>query len=231
MHHFARIPASEAARFPTHLALVRSRQRVCRAVGGIALTAVMADRVRSVVRGAFLSVPMTCVLAAAASSPAAAASPCAHASASPAKLSSASASRALRCLLNRERARHGMRAVRFEPRLQRAAKAHASDMAARHYFSHVSPEGSTLDDRVRQTGYLDRVVRWSIGEAIAWGARRLGTPRAILRSLLNSPPHRAILLDPSFRDVGVGVAHGAPAAGLSAALTFALDFGQASRGA
>jgi uncharacterized protein YkwD len=200
-------------------------------VGGIALTAVKADRVRSVVRGVFVSVPMTCVLAAAAaSSPAAAASPCAHASASPAKVSSASASRALRCLLNRERARHGLRAVRFEPRLQRAARAHAADMAARDYFSHVSPEGSTLDDRVRRTGYLDRVARWTIGEAIAWGARRLGSPRAILRGLLDSPPHRAILLDPSFRDVGVGVAHGAPMRGLRGALTFALDFGRATRG-
>ena len=168
--------------------------------------------------------------AAAFSSPAAAAkSRCAQASAAPAHLSTPAASHALRCLINGVRRAHHLRPVRAEGHLRSAARRHANDMAGRDYFSHASPGGTTMESRVRTTGYLHRVREWWLGEAIAWGNGGAGAPRAILRGLLNSPPHRAILLDPSFRDLGIGVARGAPRGSGTGALTVALDFGRVRR--
>jgi uncharacterized protein YkwD len=159
--------------------------------------------------------------------PAAAAEPaCAHASAAPKHLTSTAADHALQCLINRERRRHGLRSVRAERHLRRAAQRHARDMAGADFFSHVSPGGATMQSRVARTGYLRRAHEWWLGEALAWGRNRSGSPSAILRELLASPPHRAILLDPSFRDLGIGVARGAPRGQGSGALTIALDFGR-----
>jgi uncharacterized protein YkwD len=86
-----------------------------------------------------------------------------------------------------------------------------------------------MASRVRSAGYLQSAREWWLGEALAWGSGGAGAPRAILRGLLNSPPHRAILLDPGFRDLGIGVVHGAPQGASAGALTVALDFGRVRR--
>jgi uncharacterized protein YkwD len=170
------------------------------------------------------------VAAAAFSSPAAAANDrCAHASASPSQLSTPAAAHALQCLINGVRREHRLRPVRAERHLRSAARRHASDMAGQNYFAHSSPGGTTMESRVRHSGYLRRVREWWLGEALAWGKADAGAPRAILRGLLDSPPHRAILLDPGFRDLGIGVVHGAPQGAGGGALTIALDFGRVRR--
>jgi uncharacterized protein YkwD len=179
---------------------------------------------------------LLCAAAAGAfSSPAAAAIPssparCAHSSASPSQLSTRAAAHALQCLINGVRAQHGLRAVRANGRLRLAARRHADDMATQDFFAHVSPGGNTVSSRVRRTGYLGGGVReWWLGEALAWGRASAGAPHAILEGLLHSPPHRAILLDPNFRDLGVGVARGAPSGSDAGALTIDLDFGRVVR--
>lgn len=173
-----------------------------------------------------------CAAAAASSSPAAAAKlRCAHASASPSQLSTPAATHALQCLINGVRRQHGLRAVRADRHLAAAARRHAHDMAAGDFFAHVSPAGTTVQSRVKHAGYLGGVREWWLGEALAWGVSGAGAPRAILRGLLASPPHRAIILNRSYRDVGVGVARGAPTrrgAG-AGALTVTLDFGRVRR--
>ena len=83
---------------------------------------------------------------------------------------------ALRCLVNVERARHGLRAVRSSSRLNTAADRHSADMVARAYFAHVSPEGASVTDRVRQTGYLGGAHDWTLGEDIG-GAPAAPRPR------------------------------------------------------
>jgi uncharacterized protein YkwD len=168
--------------------------------------------------------------AAASSSPAAAATKtCAHASASPSRLSTAAASHALQCLINDVRRAHGLRPVRAERHLGAAARGHSTDMVVHDFFAHDSPRAGSMQARVARAGYLRGAGRWSLGEALAWGKSRLGAPRAILRGLLNSPPHRAILLGAQFRDVGIGVAHGAPAGRGHGAITVTLDFGAVQR--
>jgi uncharacterized protein YkwD len=124
------------------------------------------------------------------SATAAAAQPaCAHARAVPAQASRTAAGQALQCLVNRLRREHGLRPLRGERHLHRAAQRHAADMAAHDFFDHVSPGGATLQRRVRRTGYLRRARRWRLGEALAWGRGGTARPAAILRALLASPAH------------------------------------------
>jgi uncharacterized protein YkwD len=95
-------------------------------------------------------------------------------------------------------------------------------MVRRHYFSHVSLSGSTFLQRIKRTGYLRRARSWSAGENIAWGSGGYATPRSIVRAWMNSPPHRENILNGRFREIGLGVARGAPRGG---GATYVNEFG------
>lgn len=154
---------------------------------------------------------------------------CARASVVPTNASAArlGARLAIRCLVNEQRRLHGLPPVRSSRRLRRAAEGLAGDMVRRKFFAHVTPSGSTLDSRVRRTGYLGGARSWSLGETLAWGEADNATAAALVDALMHSPPHRAIILDRSFREIGVGVAIGVPQPGARAAgATIALDFGR-----
>ena len=136
----------------------------------------------------------------------AAAQACAAANATPGAVGSVTLRRALHCIVNAERAARGLRSLRGSRRLARAARMHATDMLAHHYFAHERA-GWTFAGRMRTVGWVGRA-----GEAIAWGCGGLGVPRAIVDSWLASPPHRAIVLG-SYRRLGIGLAVGSPAGG------------------
>jgi uncharacterized protein YkwD len=140
----------------------------------------------------------------------ASASSCANAAASPSSVSSKTAVRTTACLLNEQRAAHGLRKLRLNGRLSKAAARHARDMARRHYFSHVSLSGASFLQRIKRTGYLRRARSWSAGENIAWGSGGFATPRSIVQAWMNSPGHRANILNGRFREIGLGVARRAP---------------------
>lgn len=124
---------------------------------------------------------------------------CTGANRSVAAQGTAGAERAVRCLVNRQRAAHGLRALRFESLAARAAQRHTDDMVRRRYFSHVSPGGSNIADRVNATG-----LRWrAVGENIAVGQR---TPARVVRGWMRSSGHRANILSGSFTVLGVGAA-------------------------
>jgi uncharacterized protein YkwD len=123
------------------------------------------------------------------------------ASASPGKLRSA-----LLCLVNQKREASGLRALKADRKLQKAATRHARDMVRNHFFAHQRAGGPDLYTRLRRAGWHGRA--W--GETIAYGCGRMGTPRATLRMWLHSPPHRAILLSSAYRQGGLGVTDSAP---------------------
>lgn len=151
---------------------------------------------------------------------------CAGATAQPAGAAAPAAMRAaLLCVINVERAGQGLPALPVDPRVEAAASGHARDMVRRRYFAHGRAGGPNLWRRLRRAGWRGHAA----GEAIAYGCGAFATPLATLRMWLDSPPHRAILLDPQFRDLGIGVAHGAPSGADAGALTVALDFGRVQR--
>jgi uncharacterized protein YkwD len=135
---------------------------------------------------------------------------CQSAGAQPMQASRMALSRATVCLLNGERARRGIRPLKVNKRLNRAARRHAIDMATRDYFSHTSQSGASFVDRIRRSGYLRRARSWFVGENIAWGTGTLSTPRSIVRAWMESPGHRANILSRRFREVGIGISFGAP---------------------
>lgn len=129
---------------------------------------------------------------------------------------------AIRCLINRERAERELPSLRADARLADAASDHSRDMVRRRFFDHVSPGGSTPGRRVARAGY-----DWSsLGETIAWGTGSKGTAAGTVARWMDSPPHRRILLEPRLRDIGIGVAQGAPMRGASGGTTVTADLGR-----
>lgn len=104
-------------------------------------------------------------------------------------------------LVNAERAKAGCGALATSSALQRAAQGHSADMAANDYFSHTSQDGRTFADRIRAAGYTGG----AIAENIAAGQ---ATATAVMTSWMNSPGHRANILNCAYRYLGVGYAKG-----------------------
>jgi uncharacterized protein YkwD len=103
-------------------------------------------------------------------------------------------------LVNEERQKAGLKALKADPEMLVVARAHSKDMFARGYFSHITPEGLSPFDRMKR----EKVRFLTAGENLA-----LGQTLAIChRGLMNSPGHRANILNPSFGRVGIGILDG-----------------------
>jgi uncharacterized protein YkwD len=72
--------------------------------------------------------------------------------------------------------------------------------------------------------------RWWVGENIAWGSGQYSTPAFITNAWMNSPEHRTNILDPQFREIGLGILQGTPRSGPSTdGATYTTDFGRVWR--
>jgi uncharacterized protein YkwD len=85
--------------------------------------------------------------------------------------------------------------------LANVALGHASDMAEKNYFEHVDPAGQSPADRVRATGYSEKLV----GENIAYGPKSVDE---VVQGWLDSPGHCENIMDPRFVEMGIGLAPG-----------------------
>ncbi|QFZ24361.1 CAP domain-containing protein [Saccharothrix syringae] len=103
-------------------------------------------------------------------------------------------------LTNAERAAQGCPTLAADDRLDAAARAHSADMAAQNYFDHVSRDGRSFVDRVKAAGYPSPGA-----ENIAAGQR---TPEAVVKGWMESPGHRANILNCKLKALGVGMARG-----------------------
>ncbi|WP_435213593.1 sigma-70 family RNA polymerase sigma factor [Streptomyces sp. bgisy034] len=104
-------------------------------------------------------------------------------------------------LVNKERANAGCGPLQEDSLLNKSSQGHSEDMAARDFFDHTNPDGADPGQRITAAGY-----RWSTyGENIAMGQQ---TPAAVMESWMNSPGHRANILNCSFKDIGVGIHNG-----------------------
>jgi uncharacterized protein YkwD len=100
-------------------------------------------------------------------------------------------------LVNVERAKVGCGAVKGNSLLTKAAYLHSKDMAVNNYFSHDSQDGRTMVDRIKAQGY----TKGTLGENIAAGQR---TAESVMNSWMDSPGHKANILNCSYTELGVG---------------------------
>lgn len=133
---------------------------------------------------------------------------------------------AIVCLLNAERSAAGLPLLATNVSLAGVAGNFAGQMIAQKFFAHTAPDGTDLVARVRPTGYL--AGDWVVGENLGWGSGDLSTPAAIMDAWMNSPEHRANVLAPDYREVGLGVAMGSPIAQYSGGAIYVADFGMHS---
>lgn len=94
----------------------------------------------------------------------------------------------------------GLRPLTMDPTVTLLAEWRSADMALRHSFSHVTADGRMVSNLLSTSG----VAYHTVGETIAMNAYAPDTVATAMRDLLNSPRHRAILLDPQYTTVGVG---------------------------
>jgi uncharacterized protein YkwD len=141
----------------------------------------------------------------------AASAPCADANLVPTSGNIQQIDAATLCLINQQRALHGERSLRNNADLTHAATHHSQDMVAEDYFDHTSPTGKTLLDRIRASGYLRHRWSYELGENIAAATLWLATPAEIVSAWMQSPPHRANILDSDFVASGIGVVATVPA--------------------
>jgi uncharacterized protein YkwD len=154
----------------------------------------------------------------------AASPPCAATTVAAGQAPAATVGRAVRCLVNAQRATYHLAPLRPSRELRVAAEAHGADMVAHRFFAHVSPFTGAITDRARRARYV-RNDDYALGEDIAWGEGELSTPASIVTAWMNSPGHRAVILDRDYRDVGVGIATGVPVESELPGATFVLDVG------
>jgi uncharacterized YkwD family protein len=103
-------------------------------------------------------------------------------------------------LVNRERQNQGIRPLSVNSTLVQLARQKSQDMIAHNYFGHTSPTYGSPFDMMSKAG----VAYKTAGENIAGAA----TTESAHQSLMNSPGHRANILNPAFTQVGIGIASG-----------------------
>lgn len=109
---------------------------------------------------------------------------------------------AMLALLNHERTNRGLKPLSLNAQARAVARAYSADMFARGYFSHVNPEGKTPFDRMQAGGVQFNTA----GENLALAP----TLQLAHQGLMNSPGHRANILNPEYRTVGIGIIDGGP---------------------
>lgn len=132
------------------------------------------------------------------------------------------------CLVNEQRAQHGLKALTDSAKLDAAAQGHTVSMIEGHYFGHIGPGGNTPVDRMKASGYIySSKIGYAIGENIAWGTLGLATPRAIVDAWMTSPEHRENILSARYRETGIGMLAAVPGARGNGQLgaTYTQDFG------
>lgn len=121
---------------------------------------------------------------------------------SPIEVSADSIIQQVLSIVNRERSRVGLSPLRLQSQLTAAAQIHSNDMARHNFIGHTGSDGSSFVDRIKLQGYNFRRL---IGENVAAGQ---SSPQEVMRDWMNSRGHRENILNPIFRDIGIGYARG-----------------------
>ena len=109
------------------------------------------------------------------------------------------AERSLLAEVNGVRRAHGLRPLAVDPALVRVARSYSVTMIRTNVFSHGAMGARLAASGARGPAY---------GENLAWGTGPYGAAKFVVRSWMNSPGHRANLLRPGWRRIGIGIARG-----------------------
>jgi uncharacterized protein YkwD len=129
--------------------------------------------------------------------------------------------------LNEIRAQHGLVPLKISAPLTASADQHSREMAADGYFAHNSADGTVFWKRIQRWYPGTGFGYWSVGENLLWSSPDVDAPGA-LQLWMNSPEHRANILDPSWREIGISAVHAAAAPGTYKGLEVTIittDFG------
>ena len=102
-------------------------------------------------------------------------------------------------LVNAERAKAGCSPLTENAKLTKAAQDHSQDMADHQNMSHTGSDGSSMADRLTRVGYAFRTA----GENVAYG---YDSPESVMDGWMNSPGHKANILNCAFKEIGIGLA-------------------------
>src|SRR5258708_5603085 len=104
--------------------------------------------------------------------------------------------------LNQIRFAHRLAPLKLNTSLSAAARQHSAEMLADGYFAHESADGSAFWKRIQRFYPSGPYGYWSVGENLLWASGNLDATSA-LKLWLASPEHRANILDPRWRQIGV----------------------------
>ncbi|WP_170397088.1 CAP domain-containing protein [Ruegeria arenilitoris] len=115
-------------------------------------------------------------------------------------------------LINDERTSRGLSPLQLETRLNASAEDHSTWMLNADIFSHTGSGGSSATERMEDAGF-DFTGSWRSGENIAWQSERGAAGisddvEQLHQSLMNSPGHRANILNPDYEFIGIGIEEG-----------------------
>jgi uncharacterized protein YkwD len=134
--------------------------------------------------------------------------------------------------LNATRAAHGLRPLAASEALEKAALSHSRALVRAGVFQHDSPDGTPFAQRLKRFYSPAGYARWSAGENLLYNTAEIDAATAV-QAWLDSPPHRENMLDPTWREVGIGSVHAAKAGGTfggEATWVITMDFGARTGG-
>ena len=114
--------------------------------------------------------------------------------------------------INAIRVTHGLARLTLDPSLKASATLHSREMARTGLFQHESPDGSPFWKRIERYYPAARFSSWNVGENLLWWSPDTTAANAV-SAWLASPPHRKIMLDPGYRQVGIAAIHDTNAPG------------------
>src|SRR3954470_5629967 len=104
--------------------------------------------------------------------------------------------------LNLIRTQHGLVPLRLDPALNQSAAQHTQEMGDDGYFQHSSENGTAFWKRIQQWYGATDYGYWSVGENLLWSSPGVDAAGA-LKLWMNSPEHRANILAPRWRVIGI----------------------------
>ena len=129
--------------------------------------------------------------------------------------------------LNQIRVAHHLHPLSLCPNLSAAAMLHTRDMLAKGYFAHNSSNGQPFWRRIQAFYPEPRYGTWSVGENLFWTSGAATAPGS-MKAWMASPDHRANILDPTWRQIGIATVSSPSAPGTYANLgvtVITTDFG------